>query len=71
MNLEGKTALIVGASRGIGLASAELFSKAGANVVISASTHVVAASMQEGSRVDAWDATRYAEGGSTSDHLFS
>jgi NAD(P)-dependent dehydrogenase (short-subunit alcohol dehydrogenase family) len=35
MNLEGKTALIVGASRGIGLASAELFSKAGANVVIS------------------------------------
>jgi len=36
MNLEGKTALIVGASRGIGLASAELFSKAGANVVISA-----------------------------------
>jgi NAD(P)-dependent dehydrogenase (short-subunit alcohol dehydrogenase family) len=29
MNLEGKTALIVGASRGIGLASAELFSKAG------------------------------------------
>ena len=36
MNIEGKTALIVGASRGIGLASAELFSKAGANVVISA-----------------------------------
>jgi len=36
MNLEGKTALIVGASRGIGLASAELFAKAGANVVISA-----------------------------------
>ncbi|MDQ3064436.1 MAG: SDR family oxidoreductase, partial [Acidobacteriota bacterium] len=36
MNLEGKTALIVGASRGIGLASAKLFSKAGANVVISA-----------------------------------
>ena len=36
MNLEGKTALIVGASRGIGRASAELFAKAGANVVISA-----------------------------------
>jgi NAD(P)-dependent dehydrogenase (short-subunit alcohol dehydrogenase family) len=36
MNLEGKTALIVGASRGIGLASAELFSNAGANVVVSA-----------------------------------
>ncbi len=35
MNLEGKTALIAGSSRGIGLASAELFSKAGANVVIS------------------------------------
>lgn len=35
-NLEGKTALIVGASRGIGRASAELFAKAGANVVISA-----------------------------------
>ena len=36
MNLEGKTALIVGASRGIGRASAELFAKAGANIVISA-----------------------------------
>jgi NAD(P)-dependent dehydrogenase (short-subunit alcohol dehydrogenase family) len=36
MNLEGKTALIVGASRGIGRASAELFAKAGANVVASA-----------------------------------
>ena len=35
MNLEGKTALIVGAGRGIGRASAELFSDAGANVVIS------------------------------------
>ena len=36
MNIEGKTALIVGASRGIGRASAELFAKAGANVVVSA-----------------------------------
>jgi len=36
MNLEGKTALIVGASRGIGRASAELFAKAGANVVVNA-----------------------------------
>ncbi len=36
MNLDGKTALIVGASRGIGRASAELFARAGANVVISA-----------------------------------
>ena len=36
MNLEGKTALIVGASRGVGRASAELFAKAGANVVVSA-----------------------------------
>lgn len=36
MNLEGKTALIVGASRGIGRASAELFARAGANVVVSA-----------------------------------
>ncbi len=36
MNLEGKTALIVGASRGIGRATAELFAKAGANVVITA-----------------------------------
>ena len=36
MNLEGKTVLIVGGSRGIGRASAELFAKAGANVVVSA-----------------------------------
>src|SRR5687768_17123283 len=35
MNLEGKTVLIVGAGRGIGRASAELFSEAGANIVIS------------------------------------
>jgi NAD(P)-dependent dehydrogenase (short-subunit alcohol dehydrogenase family) len=35
MNLEGKTALIVGAGRGIGRRAAELFSKAGANIVIS------------------------------------
>lgn len=35
MNLEGKTALIIGAGRGIGRASAELFSDAGANVVLS------------------------------------
>ena len=36
MNLEGKTVLVVGGSRGIGRASAELFAKAGANVVVSA-----------------------------------
>ena len=36
MNLEGKTVLIVGASRGIGRFSAELFASAGANVVLSA-----------------------------------
>lgn len=35
MNLEGKTVLIVGAGRGIGRASAELFSEAEANIVIS------------------------------------
>lgn len=35
MNLEGKTVLIVGAERGIGRASAELFSDAGANTAIS------------------------------------
>jgi NAD(P)-dependent dehydrogenase (short-subunit alcohol dehydrogenase family) len=34
MNLEGKTVLIVGAGRGIGRCSAELFSQANANVVI-------------------------------------
>lgn len=35
INLEGKTALIVGAGRGIGRCAAELFSNAGANVVLS------------------------------------
>lgn len=35
MNLEGRTVLVVGAGRGIGRASAELFSDAGANVVVS------------------------------------
>lgn len=35
MNLEGKTVLVIGAGRGIGRASAELFSDADANVVIS------------------------------------
>ena len=34
MNLEGKTALIIGASRGIGRKIAELFAQAGADVVI-------------------------------------
>lgn len=34
MNLEGKTVLVVGAGRGIGRASAELFSDANANLVI-------------------------------------
>lgn len=38
MNLEGKTALIVGAGRGIGRAAAEHFSAAGANIVVSART---------------------------------
>lgn len=36
IDLNGRTALLVGASRGIGLAAAQLFAKAGANVVISA-----------------------------------
>ena len=35
MNLEGKTALIIGAGRGIGRGTAELFADAGANVVVS------------------------------------
>lgn len=35
MTLEGKTVLVVGAGRGIGRATAELFSEAGANVVLS------------------------------------
>ncbi len=34
MNLEGKTALIVGAGRGIGRAAAELFAAAGASVAV-------------------------------------
>ncbi len=39
MNLETKTALIIGAGRGIGRAVAELFAQAGANVVIVSRTH--------------------------------
>lgn len=39
-NLEGKTVLIVGAGRGIGRAAAELFSNAGANLVISSRNEV-------------------------------
>ena len=35
MNLEGKTVLVVGAGRGFGRGAAELFSSAGANVVLS------------------------------------
>ncbi len=38
MDLDGKTCLIVGAGRGIGRRVAELFSKAGANIVISSRT---------------------------------
>jgi NAD(P)-dependent dehydrogenase (short-subunit alcohol dehydrogenase family) len=38
VNLEEKTVLVVGAGRGIGRAAAELFSGAGANVVISSRT---------------------------------
>jgi NAD(P)-dependent dehydrogenase (short-subunit alcohol dehydrogenase family) len=40
MNLEGKTVLVVGAGRGIGRCTAELFSDAGANVVISSRNEV-------------------------------
>ncbi len=39
-NLEGKTVLVVGAGRGIGRGAAELFSDAGANVVISSRNEV-------------------------------
>jgi len=38
LTLEGKTALITGASRGIGLAMADRFLKAGANVMLSSRT---------------------------------
>jgi NAD(P)-dependent dehydrogenase (short-subunit alcohol dehydrogenase family) len=38
MNLEGKTALIIGAGRGIGRCAAERFSEAGANIVIASRT---------------------------------
>ncbi len=38
MNLESKTALVVGASRGIGRAVAELFARSGANVCITSRT---------------------------------
>lgn len=38
MNLEGKTALVVGAGRGIGRRVAELFSETGANIVLSSRT---------------------------------
>lgn len=38
MDLEGKTCLVIGAGRGIGRRVAELFSKTGANIVISSRT---------------------------------
>ncbi len=38
MNLDGKTVLVIGAGRGIGRCSAELFSEADANVVLSSRT---------------------------------
>jgi len=38
MDLEGRTCLVVGAGRGIGRRVAELFSKAGANIVLSSRT---------------------------------
>jgi NAD(P)-dependent dehydrogenase (short-subunit alcohol dehydrogenase family) len=38
MTLEGKIVLVVGAGRGIGRRATELFSEAGANVVLSART---------------------------------
>lgn len=46
MNLETKTALIIGAGRGIGRAVAELFAQAGANVVIVSRTHAELAELE-------------------------
>jgi NAD(P)-dependent dehydrogenase (short-subunit alcohol dehydrogenase family) len=40
MNLDGKTVLVIGAGRGIGRCSAELFSQANANVVLSSRNEV-------------------------------
>jgi NAD(P)-dependent dehydrogenase (short-subunit alcohol dehydrogenase family) len=48
LTLEGKTALITGASRGIGLAMADRFLEAGANVMLSARTAVDLASATDG-----------------------
>ncbi len=46
MNLETKTALIIGAGRGIGRAVAELFAQAGANVVIVSRSHAELAELE-------------------------
>ena len=58
LTLEGKTALITGASRGIGLAMAERFLEAGANVMLSSRTADDLAAATDGLVAAGADASR-------------
>ena len=60
LTLEGKTALITGASRGIGLAMADRFLEAGANVMLSSRTADDLAAAVDGLVAGGADASKVA-----------